>query len=55
MTRLTITAHGALSHDCKLILVDGKQVELGMWQAAPQLGFGTKRQPMFRQDYSAAE
>src|SRR5438093_3208796 len=27
-----ITAHGALSHDCKLILVDGKQVELGWWQ-----------------------
>jgi DNA segregation ATPase FtsK/SpoIIIE, S-DNA-T family len=29
-----ITAHGALSHDCKLILVDGKQVELGLWQAS---------------------
>ena len=28
-----IVAHGALSHDCKLILVDGKQVELGLWQA----------------------
>ena len=28
-----ITAHGALSHDCKLILVDGKQVELGPWRA----------------------
>ena len=28
-----ITAHGALSYDCKLILVDGKQVELGMWRA----------------------
>jgi S-DNA-T family DNA segregation ATPase FtsK/SpoIIIE len=27
-----ITAHGALSHDCKLILVDGKQVELGLWR-----------------------
>jgi S-DNA-T family DNA segregation ATPase FtsK/SpoIIIE len=27
-----IVAHGALSHDCKLILVDGKQVELGMWR-----------------------
>ena len=26
-----IVAHGALSYDCKLILVDGKQVELGMW------------------------
>ena len=29
-----ITAHGALSHDCKLILVDGKQVELGLWRAS---------------------
>ena len=28
-----ITAHGALSCDCKLILVDGKQVELGPWRA----------------------
>ena len=28
-----IVAHGALSCDCKLILVDGKQVELGMWRA----------------------
>ena len=28
-----IVAHGALSFDCKLILVDGKQVELGMWRA----------------------
>jgi S-DNA-T family DNA segregation ATPase FtsK/SpoIIIE len=27
-----ITAHGALSFDCKLILVDGKQVELGLWR-----------------------
>ncbi|HLX48549.1 MAG TPA: FtsK/SpoIIIE domain-containing protein [Streptosporangiaceae bacterium] len=27
-----IVAHGALSYDCKLILVDGKQVELGMWR-----------------------
>ena len=27
-----ITAHGALSGDCKLILIDGKQVELGMWR-----------------------
>src|SRR6266571_8035983 len=29
-----ITAHGALSYDCRLILVDGKQVELGMWRAS---------------------
>ena len=28
-----IVAHGALSRDCKLILVDGKQVELGRWRA----------------------
>jgi DNA segregation ATPase FtsK/SpoIIIE, S-DNA-T family len=27
-----IVAHGALSADCKLILVDGKQVELGPWR-----------------------
>ena len=27
-----ITAHGALSGDCRLILIDGKQVELGPWR-----------------------
>ena len=27
-----IVAHGALSCDCKLVLIDGKQVELGPWQ-----------------------
>jgi S-DNA-T family DNA segregation ATPase FtsK/SpoIIIE len=27
-----LVAHGALSSDCKLILIDGKQVELGMWR-----------------------
>ncbi|MGI9006627.1 MAG: FtsK/SpoIIIE domain-containing protein [Streptosporangiaceae bacterium] len=27
-----ITAHGALSSDCRLILIDGKQVELGPWR-----------------------
>src|ERR1700747_962399 len=27
-----IVAHGALSADCKLILVDAKQVELGPWR-----------------------
>ena len=27
-----ITAHGALSGDCRLILIDGKQVELGLWR-----------------------
>ena len=28
-----IVAHGALSGDCQLILIDGKQVELGLWRA----------------------
>src|SRR5215472_10500090 len=28
-----IVAHGALSPDCRLILVDGKRVELGLWKA----------------------
>ena len=28
-----IVAHGALSADCKLILIDGKRVELGLWAA----------------------
>ena len=27
-----ITAHGALSGDCRLVLIDGKQVELGPWR-----------------------
>jgi DNA segregation ATPase FtsK/SpoIIIE, S-DNA-T family len=27
-----VVAHGALSADCRLILVDGKKVELGMWR-----------------------
>ena len=35
-----ITAHGALSHDCKLILVDGKQVELGLWRACADMFIG---------------
>ena len=35
-----IVAHGALSHDCKLILVDGKQVELGMWRACADMFIG---------------
>jgi DNA segregation ATPase FtsK/SpoIIIE, S-DNA-T family len=28
-----IVAHGALSADCRLILVDGKRVELGLWKS----------------------
>ena len=35
-----IVAHGALSHDCKLILVDGKQVELGPWRACADMFIG---------------
>jgi DNA segregation ATPase FtsK/SpoIIIE, S-DNA-T family len=35
-----ITAHGALSHDCKLILIDGKQVELGPWRHCADLFIG---------------
>ena len=35
-----IVAHGALSHDCKLILVDGKQVELGLWRACADVFIG---------------
>ena len=35
-----ITAHGALSYDCKLILVDGKQVELGLWRACADMFIG---------------
>jgi DNA segregation ATPase FtsK/SpoIIIE, S-DNA-T family len=27
-----LVAHGALSGDCRLILIDGKQVELGLWR-----------------------
>jgi DNA segregation ATPase FtsK/SpoIIIE, S-DNA-T family len=28
-----VVAHGALSMDCRLVLVDGKKVELGLWRA----------------------
>src|SRR5215472_17410281 len=28
-----VVAHGALSPDCRLVLVDGKRVELGLWRA----------------------
>src|ERR1700740_2888792 len=26
-----VVAHGALSPDCRLVLIDGKRVELGLW------------------------
>jgi DNA segregation ATPase FtsK/SpoIIIE, S-DNA-T family len=35
-----IVAHGALSYDCKLILVDGKLVELGLWRACADMFIG---------------
>ena len=35
-----ITAHGALSYDCKLILVDGKQVQLGPWRHCADMFIG---------------
>lgn len=35
-----IVAHGALSVDCTLILVDGKQVELGPWRACADMFIG---------------
>jgi S-DNA-T family DNA segregation ATPase FtsK/SpoIIIE len=31
-----IVAHAALSADCRLVLIDGKQVELGAWRACAQ-------------------
>jgi S-DNA-T family DNA segregation ATPase FtsK/SpoIIIE len=35
-----IVAHGALSPDCCLILVDGKRVELGLWRDCAELFIG---------------
>jgi S-DNA-T family DNA segregation ATPase FtsK/SpoIIIE len=35
-----IVAHGALSLDCRLILVDGKRVELGLWRACAETFIG---------------
>jgi DNA segregation ATPase FtsK/SpoIIIE, S-DNA-T family len=35
-----VVAHGALSYDCKLILIDGKQVELGPWRHCADMFIG---------------
>ena len=35
-----IVAHGALSADCNLVLVDGKQVELGQWRHCAEIFVG---------------
>jgi S-DNA-T family DNA segregation ATPase FtsK/SpoIIIE len=35
-----ITAHGALSADCRLVLVDGNQVQLGPWRESADMFIG---------------
>ena len=35
-----ITAHGALSADCRLVLVDGNQVQLGPWAESADMFIG---------------
>jgi S-DNA-T family DNA segregation ATPase FtsK/SpoIIIE len=35
-----IVAHAALSLDCRLILIDGKQVELGLWRSCAEAFIG---------------
>jgi S-DNA-T family DNA segregation ATPase FtsK/SpoIIIE len=35
-----VVAHGALSPDCRLVLVDGKRVELGLWRHAAERFIG---------------
>ena len=35
-----VVAHAALSLDCRLCLIDGKQVELGQWEACADVFVG---------------
>src|SRR5690242_13992605 len=35
-----VVAHGALSPDCRLVLVDGKRVELGLWRGCAERFIG---------------
>jgi S-DNA-T family DNA segregation ATPase FtsK/SpoIIIE len=35
-----VVAHGALSPDCRLVLVDGKRVELGLWRRCAERFIG---------------
>ena len=35
-----VVAHGALSQDCRLCLIDGKQVELGLWREVADVFVG---------------
>ena len=39
-----IVAHGALSHDCRLVLVDGNQVQLGPWRHSADMFIGPSLQ-----------
>src|SRR5215510_2385232 len=40
VTLSLIVAHAALSADCRLCLIDGKQVELGLWREAADVFVG---------------
>ena len=37
-----VVAHGALSADCRLVLIDGKQVELGLWRECAERFVGRR-------------
>ena len=39
-TENLIVAHGALSSDCRLVLVDGNQVQLGPWRHSADMFIG---------------
>src|SRR5262245_61750160 len=39
-TENLIVAHGALSADCRLVLVDGNQVQLGPWRHSADMFIG---------------
>src|SRR6266542_2823278 len=42
VARQLAVAHGALSPDCRLVLVDGKQVELGLWRGCAERFVGRR-------------
>ena len=49
-----IVAHGALSHDCRLVLVDGNQVQLGPWRHSADMFIGpTSKTPSRRSPSSS--
>ena len=43
-----IVAHGALSYDCRLVLVDGNQVQLGPWRHSADMFIGPSTQRRHR-------